>query len=298
METGIFAAKRTGTLSVTLAIGTTILMWASAFPGIRIALTSFSPSELAFLRFVFASAVLAIFWGITRPPLPQRSEWLRIACAGGLGISAYNLLLNNGETLINAGTASFLMSLSPIFSVLLGVLFHGERLNRWGVASIAVSFLGVELLAAFGHDGLRFNRGAVLVLLAALCQAIQFVIQKPLLARYSALTITSCVIWAGTVFLLPFAPESIPALWHALPSSVMALLFLALGPAAAAYMTWSYALSRYSMNRASSFLYLIPPVSLLVSFVTLGERPSIVTLLGGALALFGVIGMNTLGKQR
>jgi drug/metabolite transporter (DMT)-like permease len=273
-------------------------MWASAFPGIRIALTSFSPSELAFLRFAIASAALAAFWTITRPPLPRGREWLRIGFAGGLGISAYNLALNEGEMLINAGTASFLMSLSPMFSVLLGVLLHGERLTRWGIACVALSFIGVELLAVFGHDGLVFNHGAALVLLAAICQAMQFVIQKPLLERYSALAVTTCVIWAGTLFLLPFASTSLTALGNVTPSAAIALLFLALGPAAAAYMTWSYALSHYPVSRAVGFLYLIPPISILVSFVTLDERPTAMTLLGGLLALLGVIGMNTIGKQR
>jgi drug/metabolite transporter (DMT)-like permease len=289
---------RSSTYGIALAIGITVFMWASAFPGIRIALTSFSPSELAFLRFAIASAALAAFWAITRSPLPRGREWLRVGFAGGLGISAYNLALNEGEMLINAGTASFLMSLSPMFSVLLGVLLQGERLTRWGVASIGLSFIGVELLAVFGSDGLVFNHGAALVLLAAICQAMQFVIQKPLLERYSALAVTTCVIWAGTLFLLPFASASVVALENATFSAAIAVLFLALGPAAAAYMTWSYALSHYPVSRAVGFLYLIPPISILVSFVTLDERPTAMTLLGGTLALLGVIGMNTIGKQR
>ena len=280
------------------AIGFTVLMWASAFPAIRAALDSFGPGELAFLRFALASGALGMYWAMTRPALPRGWELLRVGLAGGLGISLYNLALNEGETLVNAGTASFLMSVGPVFAAILGVVFSGERLTRRGIAGVALSFIGVELIALFGSGHFVFNHGALLVLLAALCQALQFVIQKPLLQRYGALAVTSCVIWAGTLFLLPFAAPGLRALPAASHASVAALLFLALGPAAAAYMTWSYALSRYPVSRVVSFLYLIPPLSLLVSFIFLDERPAAMTLIGGTLALLGVIGVNVYGKEK
>ncbi len=297
MDTRTQTRGQPKTYRIALAIGITVFMWASAFPGIRIALMSFSPSELAFLRFSIASVALAAFLIATRLSLPRGRDWVRIAFAGGLGISAYNLALNEGEMHINASTASFLMSLSPMFTVLLGVLLRGERLTRWGIVSIALSFVGIELLAVFGQGSLVFNHGAALVLFAAICQAIQFVIQKPLLERYSALAVTSCVIWAGTLFLLPFAFSSVTALEKAAPTSVVALLFLALGPAAIAYISWSYVLAHYPMSRAAPFMYLIPLVSLLISLVTLGEEPTGMMLLGGILTLSGVIGINTFGKR-
>ena len=277
---------------IACAIGFTVLMWASAFPAIRVALVSFAPGELAFLRFAIASAALGAYLVVQRPSLPRGRELLRVGAAGALGISMYNLALNEGEMLINAGTASFLMSVGPVFAALLGVLSSGERMTRTGVGGVALSFIGVEVIAVFGTGHFVFNKGAALVLLAALCQAMQFVIQKPLSQRYNALAITACVIWAGTLCLLPFAPDSLAALPKASRASLFALLFLALGPAAAAYMTWSYAMSHYPVSRVVSFLYLIPPLSLLVSFIFLGERPAVMTLAGGALALAGVVAVN------
>lgn len=298
MTTMVQVNERVGMAGIAPAIGFTVLMWASAFPAIRIALNAFSPGALAFLRFAIASAALGLYWLVARPPLPRGKDLLRVVAAGGLGISLYNLALNAGETLINAGTASFLMSIGPVFAALLGVLLTRERMTRLGAACVALSFFGVELIAVFGSGHFVFNRGAGLVLLAALCQSLQFVIQKPLLLRYNALAVTSCVIWAGTLLLLPFAPEAWAALPKAPPASLYALLFLALGPAATAYMTWSYAMSHYPVSRVVSFLYLIPPLSLLISFLFLGERPATMTLLGGTLALTGVVGVNMFAKRK
>jgi len=296
MDTLAHAAKRSGLIGMTSAIGVTVLMWASAFPAIRIALASFDPGALAFLRFALASGALGVYWVVSRPALPRGWELLRVSLAGGLGISLYNIALNEGETLINAGTASLLMSVGPVFAAILGVVLSGERLSRRGTAGVALSFVGVELIALFGSGRFVFNHGALLVLLAALCQALQFVIQKALLKRYSALAVTSCVIWAGTLLLLPFAGLGLKALPLASQASVFALLFLALGPAASAYMAWSYALSHYPVSRVVSFLYLIPPLSLLVSYMFLAERPTGMTLVGGMMALLGVICVNAYGK--
>lgn len=297
MSAATGSIRQAGMASVALAIGTTVLLWASAFPAIRLALTAFSPGELAWLRFAIASSVLAVHWLSTRPALPSGRALGRVVLSGAMGITLYNLALNHGETRVDAGTASMLMGVGPIFAALLGVMFAGERLSWLRTACVGMSFAGVALIAFPHHGYWTFNQGALLVLAAALCQAIQFTLQKPLAGRFTALSITSCVIWAGTLLLTPFAPSALAALPHASAPAIGAVVFLGVGPAAMAYLTWSYALSRYPVSQAVSFLYLIPPVSLLVSFGVLGEQPTLQTIAGGVLALLGVIGVNALGKR-
>jgi drug/metabolite transporter (DMT)-like permease len=74
---------------------------------------------------------------------------------------------------------------------------------------IIVSFAGQALIVLRGNDGLRFEPGALLVLGAAICQSLFFVLQKPLLRKYSALAVTSFAIWAGAVLMLPLLPDLI-----------------------------------------------------------------------------------------
>ena len=63
-----------------LALGVTVLAWASAFPAIRVGLDTFGPLQLGALRFAVAALPAAFFLAVTRPPLPRLN--------GGLAVSA------------------------------------------------------------------------------------------------------------------------------------------------------------------------------------------------------------------
>lgn len=278
------------------SIALTVLLWASAFPAIRAALGTFGPAELAALRFAIASLALGLYLAWARPTLPGRRDLPRLLAAGGLGIAAYNLLLNAGSRIVDAGTASFLVNTAPVFAALLGAGLLGERLRPLGWLGIALSLAGVALIA-LGRGEVGFGQGALLVLAAAACQASQFVLQKPMLARHGALPVTACLIWAGTAMLLPILPGALATAGTAPLAALCAVLFLGLGPAALAYVAWSHALAALPVSSAASFLYLVPPVATGIAWVALGEVPGTGALLGGVVALAGVILVNTLGRR-
>ena len=68
---------------------------------------------------------------------------------------------------------------------------------------MTVSILGVVLISL--GEGFGVEPGALLVLLAALSTSAYFVLQKPYLSRYGSFGFTAYAVWAGTLFLLPFA---------------------------------------------------------------------------------------------
>lgn len=92
-----------------IAIGTTIVLWASAFAGIRAAPIGYSPTHLAFLRFLVASLVLGVYALVTHRSLPLARDVPGFLLLGGIGISLYNVALNAGEQQVSAGSASLLV---------------------------------------------------------------------------------------------------------------------------------------------------------------------------------------------
>ena len=158
---------------------------------------------------------------------------------------------------------------------------------------------------------MRFEPAALLVLLAAVSTAGYFIVSKHVLRRYSPLESTAYAIWAGTVPMLVFAPGLVRQMPHAAPSATLAVVYLGVFPAAIAYVLWNYALARMPASLLSTFLYLSPvlqaakrgdatalrPVlAMLIAWVWIGEVPAVLTIVGGLVAIGGVIIVQTMGQ--
>jgi drug/metabolite transporter (DMT)-like permease len=277
------------------AVAVTILSWASAFPAIGLALRELQPVPLAAARFAVAAVLVLAWLAWRRPTRPAWPDLLRFALCGLIGIAAYNILLNTGQRSVAAGAASFIVNTAPILTALLARLVLGERFGARGWAGTLVSFAGIALIASAQPGGLAFGAGASLVLGSALCMACYVVLQKPLVARYGALACTAWTLLAGALWLSPWLPEAAGELPGAGMVTIATVIGLGVLPAAIGYATWTYALGHFGAARATNFLYLVAPVATAIA-LPLGEAPGPQTLLGGAVAIAGVVLVNTRGR--
>jgi drug/metabolite transporter (DMT)-like permease len=76
------------------------------------------------------------------------------------------------------------------------------------------------------------------------------------------------------------------------------VIFLGVFPTGVAYITNAYAFSRLPASAAVSFLYLVPAIAFLVAWVWLGEVPPVLSVIGGVIALSGVLVVNLWGRER
>lgn len=270
-----------------LAAAGTVLLWASAFPAIAVADRGLGPAGLAVARLVIASAALAAvapFLGVRRP---RARDLPLIALCGLAGMTGYQLLLNAGERVVPAGTASLLVATAPVYASVLAAIFLGERLGRRWWAGSAVALAGTAVIAV--SRGLGFGASALVVLAAAVLQGIFHTAHKPLLARYTGFEVTAYAMWAGTVFILPWAGSLARALPHAGAGALGAAAFLGVAPSALGFVLWAYAMARMDVGRVTTSLYLVPAAAIGISLVWLGQVPGPAELAGGAIALAGVV---------
>ncbi|HLW94662.1 MAG TPA: DMT family transporter [Solirubrobacteraceae bacterium] len=273
---------------VIAAIAVTTLFWASAFVAIREARHHYGPGELALGRLIVAFGALSAMMAVQRLSIPPRREWPAIIACGVLWLGVYNVALNQGERLVDAGTAAMLVNVAPIMIAVLATWILRERLSFWLLAGLGVAFGGAVVIAissAHHHDGLG---GVLLCVLAAAAYSIAVTIQKPVLSRISPIAVTWGACLAGAVVLLEFAPGLVHSVGRAPASSTLLVVYLGVGPTAIAFSTWAFALSRSTMARQGATTYLVPPLVILLSWATLDEVPGVVGMLGGLLCLLGV----------
>ncbi len=281
-----------------LALLTCVMLWGSGFIGIRVALAAYSPSHLALLRFLCASATILVYALIAGVRPPARKDIPYILLMGFVSITVYHVALNAGERTVTGGAASMLIASAPIFSALLARIALDERLRAWGWVGIALSFLGVSLIAIGEGRGVHFNLGAFLVLIAAVATGSSVVMQKHYLKRYNVTDFSTHLIFAGTLFLLVFLPGLGTAIRQAPLKATLAVVYLGVFPAAIAYLTWGYVLKRTPASIAASSLYTVPIFAIVIGWLVLREVPSAAAIVGGALAFAGVTLVNTKGHTR
>jgi len=185
------------------AVAFALVVWASAFAGIRAGLRAYSPANLAILRFLVASLVLAIYAGIAHFRRPELRDIPGLVLTGAIGITFYNLALNYGEMRVTAGAASLLIASTPIWTALAARLWLHEKLTAFGWLGVFVSFVGVALIASGEGEGIRLSLQALIILAAAVTSALYMIMQKHYLGRYSALEFTAYSIWFGTALMIP-----------------------------------------------------------------------------------------------
>lgn len=284
------ASRSVGTLTLVAAL-VTVVLWASAFIGIRGAGPHFDPGALALLRMTVGTLALGLIAWRHGIRVPERRHLPLVAVWGVGWFCVYNLALNAAERTLDAGTAAMVVNLAPLMVVLFSGLFLREGFPRPLLIGAPVAFLGVVLIGFNSHtaEGLDIA-GLLLALLAAVMYAGCTLLQKRLLSvGTDATTLTWLGAIAGTLALLPWTGNLIGALQSAPMEATLWVVYLGIFPTAVAFTAWAYVLQRSTAGQTAATTYVVPALAILMSWAILGEVPTLMMFIGGALCLIGVL---------
>ena len=287
---GVPGTRRTAPAWLPLAaVAATLVLWASAFVAIRYLGRDFSPGSLTLGRLVVAAACLAAVALPRGLPRPSRRDLLSIVLIGVLWFGIYNVALNEGERRVDAGTAAMLIQVSPVLIALLAAMFLDERFTLNLALGLVLAFGGVALIAlSTSSHADRDILGVLLCILSAVVYSISLILQKPLMKRMAAIQVVWLACTVGAIVCLPFAGTLVRETAAAPVSSIVWVVYLGVFPTAVAFTTYAYALSHMSASNLGVTTYLVPPITIVLGLVFLGEAPPTIAYAGGALALLGV----------
>ncbi|AXI62403.1 EamA family transporter [Pseudomonas kribbensis] len=282
----------TSPLKILLAMAFVVGCWAYSPTGIHIGLQAYDPGHLALLRFLLASLFMAVIAGFKGIHLPRLQDLPLLFALGFFAVSLHHVVLNIGQQSVSAGASSVLAQSTPLFSTLLARFLFKDRVSVWRWGCVLTGFVGVVIVVS-GDRGLgSIDAHGLLILLAAVSWSVYFALQKHHARRYDGLTLVCYTVWSGTLLLLIYLPGLADSVASAPLRVQWAVLALGVFPSALAYLAWAFVLKHVDLSRATMTLYLIPPTAMGIASVGLGERPTLLVLVGSAVVLISVLALN------
>ena len=246
-------------------------------------------NSVIFYRFIFASILLAIFMIIKKDSFYLKfKEIILLALLGLLfGISAISLF--NSFLYMDAGLASTVLFIYPIFVAIIMALFFKEKNSIITILSIIFAFLGVVLL--YESDGANVsNFGIFLVIVSSLCYAIYIVIINQYL-KISALKVTfySMLFCTITILIHSFFDSSLNIMPLVNFNMWFYTLFLALVPTIISLLFLIKAIQIVGSTSASILGALEPLTAVLIGVYVFNEKITFWLVIGIVFILFGVL---------
>lgn len=268
------------------------VIWGNAFVAIRRADFELSPVNLTLLRWVIVAACFAALYPflVGRGQKPQPADVPRLLVVSLFSVAVYHLSLNYAEKTVSASLAGLLISLAPMFGVILSAALLKESVGGRLWVAMVLALAGAALLSAsdfkFGFQSLS---GPLAVVLAAFASGAYTVASKPLVTKYGPFPVAVWTALAGTAMLLPLASQGLVAQAESLSLWGWAsVLYLALLSTVAANLILYTLVGRQEVSRLSIQLYLVPVVSVAGGVLILGETLGALVVIGGGVLLFAV----------
>ena len=280
--------------TATLVLIATLFLWAGNWVVARAVRDEISPGIATMARQLIVLSLLLPFCVrtlISKAKTFEANHWKILAALGFLGGGVHLALQWLGLHYTTATSGTLYLSISPIFILLLARPLLGEEIGKRQWAGVAVSFLGVSLIASQGQiANLSFNVGDLLALLSMLMWGAYTVFLRLRRDTLDTPEFLVMVCALGLIFMTPWVAFELSqgAKTNLSTLGALAVLYSAVGSMLLAYAGWNYAVTRLGAARAGVTMHLTPAFGVLLAAIFLGEYPFWFHFAGIGLILAGV----------
>ncbi|HQV37699.1 MAG: DMT family transporter [Flavobacteriales bacterium] len=230
------------------------------------------PSGLILLRVAGANLLFWPMWLLKR----ERVAWSdakRLVLCGVSGVAINQLMFFHGLMRTSPVHASIIMVATPILVLVLSGVLIGERITRNKALGVGLGAVGALMLIFHGtaHNDGATMLGDLFILINASSYAIFLVMVKPLMSKYSAVTVMAWCFLVGSVIVVPFGLHEFSVVdWPGLTwPQIGGLAFVVVMVTFVAYLLNTWALRVVQPSVAGTFIYLQPVLALLTAYVVM-----------------------------
>jgi len=258
-----------------------------------------SPSATILMRVLGASILFWILVGGKKLVLADRKEKIILLLSAIFGVVVNQLLFFEGLAQTTPINASLIMTTTPLLVLVVSAISGGEKFTFLKVLGVALGLLGAAMLIssktvsdstlpfALAFD---FNLGDLFILLNAASYAIYLVIAKPLLKKYSSLSISKWLFTLALPFVLPFGFSDLGTTNFAEmpPMIYVGLGYIVLFTTFFAYLLNAWALRSVSSSVVGIYIYLQPVLATFIAVALDKDSLTVTKLIWAACIFLGV----------
>ncbi len=280
-----------------LALSMAALFWSGNYVAGRYLRDHLDALTLNAARWTLALVLILPFvWPELRASMPAlRRHWRLVLGLGATGIASFHTLSYSALQSTTAVNALLILSLTPTAILIAGVLSGRERPTARQIVGVLISTAGAVVLVTRGDPAVllqrSFNIGDLWMLAAVAVWAVYSLLLRARPAALSQSVTLTASIGAGLALLAPFwlLTASTPLAALATTSTALAIIYIAVFASAIAFPLWSYGVTHLGATRSGQFIHLMPVFGAVLAFGVLGETLKAPQIVGGALAIMGVI---------
>lgn len=255
------------------------------------------PRPIIFLRVAGASI---IFWLVSLMfPYEKvaRKDLIQLAICAIFGVAVNQILFFEGLNLTTPINASIIMVTIPIMVLIFAHFIIGDKINLNKLIGILFGFIGAVYLIVQGGNisfGSNTSLGNLFTFLNASSYALFLVLVKPLLKKYSAITVMKWVFTFGLIYILPFTFKLVLASdFNAIPPDIwLSIIYVVLFTTVLAYFLNNFSLKTITPTMNSAYIYAQPLIATLISLWASKDRLTYVEVLAAFFIFVGVYFVN------
>lgn len=302
-QTNITTAKKRGNFINISFLVITTFFWGLSFISTKVLLNELPPSTIALFRQFIALIPLTIAMMVTKSFVKiTKKDFFIFTFSGLFGIVLYFVFENTGIKYTTASNASIIVAAVPVFTLISEILIFKMKPNAKVVACIILSILGVYLVISV-NGKLDFSSqtlyGNLLVIASMISWVIYTIVNKKLENSHPPLVMVFYQTLSACFLFIPFVLGDVRK-WHVPSTSALFhLIYLGVLCSAVAYILYINASQKLGPAIASTFLNLIPVVSVIAGYLFLDETLTVNQFAGMIIIISSlfVIGSGTEGQS-